>query len=174
MSSWTLANHPIRTVVNSELFAGAKCEKTPRCGGKALGPSIGIYSRRINPDTGWTLAGSVCYLKTCDKFATAARMLGQNLQADFNVSARPVSTVLFDLRRSLDEGRSVFRKVAKATTMWPSSSGFESGSAQLTGCFANRPGCPVRFRARARPSRGSMQRKKYPVSWSFWPNVSRK
>ncbi|KAH8058026.1 hypothetical protein JL721_9599 [Aureococcus anophagefferens] len=32
----------------------------------------------------WTLAGSVCYLKTCDKFATAARMLGQNLQADFN------------------------------------------------------------------------------------------
>lgn len=37
-------------------------------------------------------------------------MLGQNLQADFNVSARPVSTVLFDLRRSLDEGRSVFRK----------------------------------------------------------------
>lgn len=96
--------------MNSELFAGAKCEKTPRCGGKALGPSIGIYSRRINPDTGWTLAGSVCYLKTCDKFATAARMLGQNLQADFNVSARPVSTVLFDLRRSLDEGRSVFRK----------------------------------------------------------------
>lgn len=35
----------------------AKCEKTPRCGG-------------------WTLAGSVCYLKTCDKFATAARMPG--------------------------------------------------------------------------------------------------
>ena len=39
-------------------FCCAKCDKTPRC-------------------SGWTLAGSVCYLKTCDTFATPnARMAG--------------------------------------------------------------------------------------------------